>query len=182
MLKLFVPLIVVLVLVGGGFYFYQNFKTKPIYQPTPSPETAVTPILPIQGSTPSPMAKSDTCEVLTKGSADVPPLYKEGVSWQVPMITEYDVPLGEEGIKKVKGCLISSEQNSEDLILKASGYLDDNLQQKGWRILVTASGSFSGTDSYRKDNKLFVARHFVVLGTSPQAINPPILLELFYAQ
>lgn len=181
MLKWILVVVVLTAVGGGGFFLYQNFQTaSPKESPGSSPIIATTPTPEVSPSTTQ--TSQDACQVLQQGSADVPSLYKEGITWQMATTLEYAVPLGEEGQKKMVGCLANSTHSTEDLALRVGGYYDDNLQKNGWKILVTASGSFSEIDSYRKGDKLFVVRYFVTPGTSPQTTNPPISIELFYSQ
>lgn len=170
-----------LVLAGGGFFLYQNFQTKPSPQPTPSPQTVQTPILTTQ-PTSSPITSTDPCEVLTKGNAYVPPLYKEGITWQEPTIIEYEVPVGEQGLQKIRGCLIRAEKTSDDVSFKAINYYDDNLRKYGWKALVSAGGVYSSTDSYQREGGYFVARRYPDPTNQQQPPGPVIVLELFYAQ
>lgn len=178
MSKLLVPLIVVLILVGGGFYFYQNFKAKPIYQPTPSPKITTTSTPPIQGSISSPAIKSDTCEVLTKGSADIPPLYKEGITWQQPTISEYEVPLKTEE-RKLQGCIIKSNKISVKEKIDIRGYYYGRLLNLGWNNIVSADGPTGGVESYQKENKyLVVSVNYDINVENPQFFTT----EVFYRE
>jgi len=90
MLKLFIPVIIVLVLAGGGFYLYQASRSKSVTQETTYEKlTTSPPTSPLASPQVSP-ATDGPCEVLTKGSVDLPTLYA-GVQWQIPTIGEYDV-------------------------------------------------------------------------------------------
>src|SRR3990167_2808874 len=133
MLKLIVPLVIVFALASGGFFLYQNSQKKPVNQTSSSPKAISTSTPSVQSPTASPVTKANPCEVLTKGSVDVPPLYKEGITWQKPAVTEYEVPLA-EGSRKMNGCLIKSRDTADDKSLQAIGYYDDNLQKSGWKI------------------------------------------------
>lgn len=157
MSKLLVPLIVVLILAGGGFYFYQNFKTKPIYQPTPSPKITATSTPPIQSPTSTPVVKSDTCEVLTKGSSDVPPLYKEGVIWQQSKTAQYDVSLA-EGSSPMNGCLIITTHMSLDLTDQIRDSYTSELQKRNWGLETAGDMPGAGFVTWKKDKSYFVLR------------------------
>ena len=175
MLKLFIPVIIVLVLAGGGFYLYQASRSKSVTQETTYEKlTTSPPTSPLASPQVSP-ATDGPCEVLTKGSVDLPTLYA-GVQWQIPTIGEYDVPLGEEGSRKMGGCLINSQKIQSDLSLKTVDYYDTNLAKLGWIALVSASGPNGSTDSYRKGKEYFLVREIL------QANSTDMLVELFYVK
>lgn len=182
MSKLLVPLIIVLALASGGFFLYKNLQKTPVYQPTPSSEITATSTPPIQNPTASPVTKSDPCEVLTKGSADIPPLYQEGIIWQQPAMTEYEVPLGEEGSKKMRGCLIKSQGvtdlNGRDVRIFYSG----KMAESKWDPLTSADGMYSSIESYRKNSKYFVIQQNLAPGVSLPTQNPRVVIEVFYTQ
>ena len=148
MLRLLLPLIIVLVLAGGGFFLYQNFKTKSAPQPTPSPQIVQTPTLTTQ-PTSSPTTSTDPCEVLTKGNADVPPLYKEGITWQKPAVVdreigEFENPSTGEGFISTRktGCLIKSTATL-DLVNQLRNFYTEKLSNNGWKLVDTADGPSS---------------------------------------
>ena len=82
----------------------------------------------------------------------------------------------------MNGCLIKSRDTADDKSLQAIGYYDDNLQKSGWKILVTASGVYSSTDSYQRPEKYFVVKRYPNTSTSQQTLLPLITVELFYNQ
>lgn len=181
MLKLLIPLIAVFILAGGGFYLYQTSRSKPAIQETAlQKQISPSPTSPAASPQVSPAA-AGPCEVLTKGSSDVPPLYKEGITWQQPTITEYEIPLA-EGSQVMSGCLIRAKNTTDENSFKATGYYDDNLKTYEWEVLVSASGVYSSTDSYRKNKTYLVVRRYADPSTSRQDQSPSIITELFYSQ
>lgn len=181
MLKLFILITTVLVLSISGVFLYQNFQSKPAKKQETQTQEQVS-----LASSPTPIADNqasinsqDPCEVLTKGSADIPQLYTEGVTWQQPQFTNYEVPINEDESKKMSGCLIKSFNNDDSDSFKATSYYDDNLQRNFWTAMVTASGTFSSTDSYSKNNRHFVVRRYAD-SSKQQNPSPIITVELFY--
>lgn len=177
MLKLIVPIVVIAVLGISGFFLYQNFQTKPATQPTSTPQIAQTP--PTQPTpTSSPKATTDTCEVLTKGSSDVPPLYKEGLTWQRPTISEYEIPLKAEE-RKLQGCIIKSNKISVKEKIDIRGYYYGRLLNLGWNNIVSADGPTGGVESYQKENKyLVVSVNYDINVENPQFFTT----EVFYRE
>lgn len=154
MLKLLVPLIIVLALAGGGFFLYKNLQKKPVTQPTSIPQVLKNSPQP----TPSPItATVDPCEVLTKGSTDIPPLYQEGIIWQQPKITEYEVPLA-EGSQKMNGCLITTTQISLDLSDQIRDSYTSELQKRNWELETAGDMPGAGFVTWKKDKSYFILR------------------------
>ena len=169
MFKLVVPVVVVLILAIGGFFLYQNFQTKPTSEPNPPPQTLI--------PTSSPTGSTDPCEVLTKGSSDVPPIYKKGITWQQPKITEFDVPLGSDiGSRIMSGCLIKSTTNDESA-LKVRAYYLETLTRSSWKMVVQGDAPFGGLDSFQKED-----RYFVVNLESDVILSSGKVVTIFYTQ
>ena len=175
MLKLIVPLVIVFVLAVGGIFLYKNLQKEPVYQPTPSPEITATSTPPIQNPTASPAIKSDPCEVLTKGSSNVPPLYNEGITWQKPAVTEYEVPLA-EGSRKMNGCLIKSSEIEFSSASKARSFYTSEALNKGWSSISSSDlPGEAGSDTWDKDSKYIL---FEILPLK----KPNVQIVLFYTQ
>lgn len=177
MVKFVLPLIIVALLFGGGFFLYQNLQTKPTLQPTSTPQTVATPA-PIS----SPTTSIDPCEALTKGSADIPPLYKEGITWQQPKVTEYEVLLGEEGSKKMSGCLIKSQGVTDLQGRDVRIFYSGKITESKWDPLTSADGMYSSIESYRKNSKYFVIQQNLAPGVSSPTLKPLVVIEVFYSQ
>ena len=110
MLKLLIPIIIVPTLIGAGFYLYKNLQTKQVNQTSPSPQSISTPSRSTKNPTASPVTKSDPCEVLVRGSSDVPALYPNVVSGKGSIITQKILGYDDEDNSvetNVTGCLIN---------------------------------------------------------------------------
>ena len=171
--KLLFLLIIALILAGGGFFLYQNIKTKSAPQPTLTPQTTQTHT---PQPTSSPMTSADPCEILTKGSADVPPLYKEGITWLNPAVAEREVgefqnPSTGEGFISTRktGCLIKST-TTLDFANQLRNFYIEKLSKNGWKLVDTADGPSSFLITYKKD------KGYILLSR----LNDQI--ELFYVQ
>lgn len=176
MLKLSILLAMVLVFSISGVFLYQNFQSKPASQPTPtiqvqkqpSPTTKVV-------SNPLTIVTTDSCEVLIKGSSDVPPLYKERLTWEKAQITEYQVPLA-EGSQKMTGCLTKSSTTSLDLSDRVRDNYTSELENRKWEIESAGDMPGSGFATWEKNGKYFVLR------VNPE-IDPNLkTTTLFYSQ
>lgn len=179
MLKMILVLVVLIVLGGGGFFLYQNLQTKPASQPTTQPRVDTSQKPPQEPKT---SEEVDACQILEKGSADLPPLYKEDITWQQPKIAEYEVPLSEGKTQFAKGCLLVSTKITENVAENVRSYYFDGLKKLEWNNQVSADSPYSGRESYQKGDKLIYVRKYVVPGTQPQTQNPPIIVEIFYSQ
>jgi len=175
MLKLVIPIIIVLTLIGGGFYLYKNLQTKQVNQTSPPTQAISTPSRSTESPTASPLTKSGPCEVLTKGNTEIPPLYKEGVTWQEPKITmrelsEFENPSTGEGFSSAQknGCLIQST-TTIDSANKIRDFYMENLSKDGWKLVDAADGPSGSLVTYKKDKRYF---NFNRLNDQ---------LELFYA-
>lgn len=178
MLKLLFLLTIVLIFAGGGFFLYQNFQTKltpPAGGLTPTPQAIQTPTTATQ-PTSSPTTSNNLCEVLTKGSADLPPLYKEGINWQNPAIAEREIgefenPSTGEGFISTRktGCLTKSTATL-DFANQLRNFYIEKLSKNGWKLVDTADGPSSFLITYKKD------RGYILLNR----LNDQI--ELFYTQ
>lgn len=145
--RLIVFLVLVLLVGGGGFYLYQNLQKQP--PKTTAQTTKATP-------SPATPQSSDPCEVLVKGSAEVPSLYKEGITWQQPTIAEYEVPLGTDiGSKVMTGCLSKTSADNESSRMVRSYYLEE-LHKRGWKVIVQGDAPFGGLDSHQKGDQYVV--------------------------
>ncbi len=183
MWKLLIVPLVVLVFGVSGLFLYQNFQTKQVPQPSPTTQVSKAPSATTEvASSPPTNTASDPCEVLIKGNSDIPPLYDEGITWEKTQVTEYEIPLGEEGSRKMSGCLIESENTTDDMSLQVIGFYDESLQNNDWDILVTAEGVYSSTNSYKKDNKYIVIRRYVPDSVPTSTGNPPLKVELFHTK
>jgi len=181
MLKLLIPIIIVPTLIGAGFYLYKNLQTKQVNQTSPSPQSISTPSRSTKNPTASPVTKSDPCEVLIKGSSDVPPLY-EVASWQEPAITEYEIPLGEEDSKKMSGCLIKSQNITDHKGRDVRIFYSGKMAELKWSPLTSADGMYSSIESYRKDSKYFVIQQNLAPSVTSSTQNPLVVIEVFYSQ
>ncbi len=173
MLKFVLPLIILFVLGVGGFYLYQGSKPKIPSQKTSSEN--------LSGSaSASPIASSQAavgpCEVLTKGNIDVPPLYKESITWQQPTVAEHAVSEFEnlstgQGLTSTRkiGCLIKSI-TTLDFANKTRNFYVEKLSKNGWKLVDTADGPSSFLITYKK------AKEYLLLNR----LNDHI--ELFYTQ
>lgn len=174
MIKAVVLVVVLAILGGGGFFLYKNFQTTSKPSPESSPITATTP-------TPSPsttQASQDACQVLEQGSTDVPPLYKEGITWQQPTMTEYEVPLKTEELK-LQGCFIKSNEISVKKKIDIRGYYSDRLLKSGWNNIVSADGPTGGLESYQKQDRYFVVSvNYQIDADTPQSFTT----EVFYRE
>ena len=175
MLKLIVPLVIVFALASGGFFLYQNSQKKPVNQTSSSPKAISTSTPSVQSPTASPVTKANPCEVLTKGSVDVPPLYKEGITWQKPAVTEYEVPLA-EGSRKMNGCLIKSSEIEFSSASKARSFYTSEALNKGWSSISSSDlPGEAGSDTWDKDSKYIL---FEILPLK----KPNVQIVLFYTQ
>lgn len=154
MLKLLLPLTFLIILGIGALFIFQSFGTNPITQKlSPSPIV----------SSPSPIS-SDPCEVLTKGSADVPPLYSENVKWGQALkdtheVTEFeDVSTGKGfSSKKVDGCLIEATTNLNVAGEIRSFYIKE-LQNSMWKLVDAADGPSGFYTVYKNSSKYFLMK------------------------
>jgi len=175
MLKLLLPLVILLILAGGGFYLYQTSRSKPVTQET-TYEKLITPppTSPLASPQVSP-ATAGPCEVLTKGSVDVPPLYA-GIQWQNPTIGGYDVPLGEEGSRKMDGCLIKSSEIEFSIASKARSFYTSEALNKDWSSISSSDlPGEAGSDTWNKNSKYIL---FEILPLK----KPNVQVVLFYTQ
>ena len=183
MWKLLIVLLVVLVCGVSGLFLYKSFQTKQVPRPTPTTQASKSPSPTTEVASSPPTASAiDPCEVLTKGNSDVPPLYEEGITWEKPEVTEYQIPLEASQPKKFTGCLIESENTTDEMSLQVIGFYDESLQKSNWDILVTAEGVYSSTDSYKKDNKYIVIRRYIPDSVPKGMGNPPLKVELFHTK
>lgn len=182
MLRSILILVLLVILGVGGFFLYQSLQTKPAPQSTPTPQITKTPSPTQITPTTTPQAALTSCQILEQGNADVPSLYKEGVSWQRPSVTQYEVPLGEEGSRRMRGCLIKSQNigtlKGRDIRIFYSG----ELIRLNWKPIVSADGVYSSVESYQKNSKYFVIQQKVAAGVILPTPSPDILIELFYSE
>lgn len=175
MLRPVLILLVLAVLAGGGFFLYQNLKIRPASQPTPIPQITKTPSTTQITSTTSPQATLTLCQVLEQGSTDVPPLYKEGIIWEKPVIDEYEVPLL-EGAKKLKGCLIkSSELQFSNASQVRSWYTSEMLNRQWVSVASSDLPGEASPDTWTKNNKKLL---FEIVPFN----KPNTQIVLFYSQ
>lgn len=156
MSKAVLVIVVLGVLGGGGFLLYQNFQTtsfKPSPEPSPLTVTTPTPTVPSGTS----QVSQDACQILQNGSADVPPLYEEGITWQQPTMTEYEIPLG-EGSQRMLGCLITSSKISLDLSDQVRDSYTKELQTREWELESAGDAPGAGFITWKKTNSYFVLR------------------------
>ena len=175
MLKLIIPIIIVLTLIGGGFYLYKNLQTEQVNQTSPPTQAINTPSPSAKSTTASPLTKSDPCEVLVRGSSDVPPLYKEGVTWEKAQVTEYEVPLA-EGSQKMNGCLIKSSEIEFSSASKARSFYASEALNKGWNNISSSDlPGEAGSDTWSKNSRYLL---FEILPLT----KPNVQVTLFYTQ
>lgn len=168
------PIIIVLIAAGGGFLLFQNIRTKSAPQSTSLPQATQTPTSSRQSNS-SPTPSSDLCEVLTKGSSDLPPLYKNGITWQQAKIAEYDVPLA-EGSNKMIGCSIKSSEIEFSSSSKARSFYTSEALSKGWNNISSSDlPGEAGSDTWSKNSKYFV---FEILPLTKSNVQ----VTLFYSQ
>lgn len=175
MSKLIIPVIIVLIAAGGGLLLYQNIRTKSAPQSTSVPQASQTPTSSTQPNS-SPTASSDLCEVLMKGNSDLPPLYKDGITWQNPAFAEREVSGFEnlstgQGFSSTRktGCLIKST-TTLDFANQTRNFYIEKLSKSGWKLVDTADGPSSFLIAYKKDSEYFLLKKL-----SDQ-------IELFYTQ
>lgn len=190
MLKLLIPVIVVLALASGGFYLYQTSRPKPVTQETAFEKPiSPSPTLPAVSPQASP-AIADACEVLTKGSADVPPVYSD-IQWQQPQMTEHEIREYDKDYnlnsKMSKGCLIKSQKTTSEVTGNLWTYYMNKLDQYGWRQVDGADGVTGSMVTYKKNKRYFVIDEhpeprFPEPGTSLPTQPPPPIVELFYGE
>lgn len=154
MVKTVIVVIVLLIAGGGGFFLYKNFQaTKPKSSPEATPQNVILPT-----STPTTKEVSqDACTVLQNGSADVPPLYKEGITWEQPTMTEYEVPLAEAS-QRMRGCLIKSSTVNLDISDLVRDNYTKELQIRNWEIESAGDVPGAGFITWRKARDYFVLR------------------------
>ena len=172
--RLFVFLVILLAVGAGGFFLYKTLQGQPVTQEKSINQSAAT-----ASPAPAVTQSSDPCEILVKGSADLPPLYS-GVSWSEPETGVYDVPLRGEAPQKIDGCLIRTENVMEKISSEIRRHY--SLEKYAWENLVVADGMYSSTVSYRSGDNYFVFRSFPDPKSPKGASAPPIIVELFYAQ
>lgn len=155
MLKVLTSIVVVVLLAVGGYFLYQNFQTKYTPQSSPTPQTTPTAV-PTNQPTSSPAVTSNPCQVLTKGSSDVPPLYS-GIKWEQPKVMEYEVPLG-EGSQRRSGCLIQSSSVGLDSSDRVRDSYTREFENRKWEI--ESAGDMPGTGfvTWKKGTNYFVLR------------------------
>jgi hypothetical protein len=165
MLKPVLILVLLVVFGVGGFFLYQNLQTKPAPQLTPTPQIAKTPSPTQVVPTTSLQPTLTVCQILEQGSADVPPLYKEGLTWQQPTMTEYEVPLA-EGSQQMKGCLITTSQTSLDSSDQVRDGYTKELEAKKWEIESAGDMPDAGFVTWKKNKSYVVLRINSVNGNS----------------
>ena len=183
MWKLLIVPLVVLVFGVSGLFLYKSFQTKQVPLPTsttqaskaPSPTTEV-------ASSPPTASTSDPCEVLIKGNSDVPPLYEEGITWEKTQVTEYEIPLGEEGSRKMSGCLIKTQNITDQKGRDVRIFYSGKMAETKWNPLTSADGMYSSIESYGKDSKYFVIQQNLAPGVTSPTQNPLVVIEVFYSQ
>lgn len=170
MLKLLVPIVVLVIIATTGFFWLRNQESKPTPTPSPIVEVSVSP----QPASSSPQSKSDPCEVLVNGSADVP-LLQVGIIWEKPVMTAYDVPIT-EGTKKMNGCLIKSDLIEFNKASEIRNKYAANMTSKEW-INISSSDlpGESGSDTWFNKQK-----EYLLLEISP-AEKPNVEVIIFYS-
>lgn len=170
----FLPIVVAALIVFAlaGFIIF-----KPSFQKLGTPTT-----------TPPPTSTSsnnslDPCDELSKGTADIPPLYqKGGVSWQRTLTTAYEVPIGEQGVLTKNGCLIKSQSMSDTQGRDIRVFYSGKLMDLRWSPLVSADGMYSSIESYRKGDKYFVIQQKSAPKEFPKSTETKVEIEVFLSK
>ena len=153
MLKLLLPLIFILILGIGGFYLYQSYVSKP----APLKTTSETASLPAASPVGSPVVSSDPCEVLTKGSDDVPPLYREGISWEEPRIDKHEI-LDYENDEPLRlnrqGCILISTAINKELADNIYNYYYGEFTKNKWGLIIDADGPNGSQSEFKKEKDI----------------------------
>jgi len=160
MLKPVLILVLLAVFAGGGFFLYQNLQTRsapPAGGSTPIPQITKTPSPTQTSFTVSPTPTLTACQILEQGSADVPPLYKEGVTWQAIKKDEFLVPL-EDRDQLMSGCSVKTIELQYDVSSKVRGYYSKALTNLGWVSVGGGDRPGGSIASWSKNNKYFVVK------------------------
>ena len=183
MWKLLIVLLVILVFSVSGLFLYKNFQTKQVPQPTPTTQASKSPSATTKvASSPLTAIATNPCEVLIKGNNDIPPLYEEGLTWEKTQVTEYEIPLGEEGSRKMSGCLIKSQNITDHKGRDVRIFYSGKMAELKWSPLTSADGMYSSIESYRKDSKYFVIQQNLAPSVTSSTQNPLVVIEVFYSQ
>lgn len=152
MIKLLLPVTFLIILGIGGLFLLKGFGTNFVVNQNQSPSPLV--------SSPSP-ASPDLCEVLTKGSTDVPQLYTENVKWDPAVknareVTEFEDISSGKGFssKKVDGCSIAAATNLS-IAGEVRKYYMKELQNSMWKLVDTADGPNGFYIVYKNGTKYF---------------------------
>jgi hypothetical protein len=169
-------LVIFLSIIGGSYYFYSTLQKPQTITQNESPKIVST-------VSPSPKTEQtmDACEVLTKGSADVPSLYAD-VTWSVPKMSSEDVleyDASDNVIKnQLEGCLVLSTTIGREESNKIKKHYYQSLSGNGWKEVMSTDGPNGSTISYRKNAQfLLVDVRISSVGSVPQ-----YNVKLFYSQ
>lgn len=129
MLKYLIAILTVLILGVGGFWVYKNLLVTQqvpisIEKKTITKEATST-------ATKSSEIKN-ACQVLEKGSLDVPPL-DSIIQWQKPTVTNFEVPLSVES-QQLNGCLIISDRINLETTYKVRDNYSRELKTRNWNL------------------------------------------------
>jgi hypothetical protein len=184
MLKPILILVLFIILGVGGVFLYQNLQTKPVSQPTLPPQTTQTSPTQITPPT-SPQMTLTACQILEQGSADVPLLYKEGVTWEKSTMTEEKITEYDENYNQsvlfLRGCLVKATGVTSDQANEFDEQYHITFEQDKWKLVNDFAGPDGSLTTYKKQNKYLLIE---------KRINPKISsagnlkydLRIFYSQ
>src|SRR3989338_4125066 len=148
-----IVLIVIVASIAGGVFFYQ-IKKSTHYKSSPESATI---------HSPTPGIVSDLCKILVSGNENVPPLYKETITWQKPQETTFLIEyfenpssgLGKKSEEKV-GCLIQVQLGFSQTQLIRQYYIKE-ANSRAWQIAATSDlPGEASSDTWRKNGQFLV--------------------------